>query len=406
MTIERIVKNGLGLARAADGVVIMTPGVLPGEVVRIAVARQRGPSELLEVLEPSPDRVSLPRGASPDTCDLGFASYPAQLAIKREIVRDALSHMGRMAADVEETTPSPEQWEYRTAAQYLLTDHGPAYRARGGAAGRAIRADPLTTPLIADGLSFLNARTLFPATEVALRASLESGEVLAALIGPPPAQDYRDAVQALRDAGVSGVAYAAWDPTGRFRSEVRHLSGRKDTLERFGQVSLTVTATGFAQVNPPAAGLLYERAAELAGSGAEALDLYGGSGGIAFHLAKNFERVTVLEINSQAVERGEADAKRLGLGNVSFVRGDAARLAGLKPLVVTVDPPRVGLMPEALQALIASPAARVVAISCDPATWARDVAALVAAGFRLLRVEPFDLYPQTSHVEVLSLLER
>ncbi|HEX2863019.1 MAG TPA: class I SAM-dependent RNA methyltransferase, partial [Deinococcales bacterium] len=167
-----------------------------------------------------------------------------------------------------------------------------------------------------------------------------------------------------------------------------------------------VTATGFAQVNPPAAGGLYERAAELAGTGGLAVDLYGGSGGIGFHLAAGFERVTVLEINAAAVERGQADAARLDLGNVDFLRGDATRLGGLRPDVVTVDPPRAGLSPEVLAAVAACGASRVVLVSCDPATWARDAAALAGAGFRLRSVQPFDFYPQTSHVEVLSLLER
>ncbi|HEX2863165.1 MAG TPA: hypothetical protein VHN99_01245, partial [Deinococcales bacterium] len=171
-TVERVVKNGLGLTRLPDGQVVLVPGVLPGEVVRVAPSRQRGPGELLDVLEPSPDRVDLPRGATPDTCDLGFATYEAQLRIKREIVLDALAHVGHLNAEVGETVPSPEEWGYRAAAQYLLTPQGPAYRQRGGRAPRVIREDPLTTDLITGGLRSLNAQALFPAVEVALRASL------------------------------------------------------------------------------------------------------------------------------------------------------------------------------------------------------------------------------------------
>jgi tRNA/tmRNA/rRNA uracil-C5-methylase (TrmA/RlmC/RlmD family) len=114
----------------------------------------------------------------------------------------------------------------------------------------------------------------------------------------------------------------------------------------------------------------------------------------------------VLEISAEAVARGQADAERLGLTNVDFVRGDARSLGDLRPEVVALDPPRAGLGPEALAALLEAGPRRIVYVSCDPATWARDVGRLAAGGYRLEAVEPWDFYPQTSHVEVLSLLER
>jgi 23S rRNA (uracil1939-C5)-methyltransferase len=175
-------------------------------------------------------------------------------------------------------------------------------------------------------------------------------------------------------------------------------------MERYGDFELTITASSFAQINPLAAGELYGTTRDLAGSGAHAIDLYGGSGALGFHL--NFERVTIIEINPEAVARGERDAERLGLSHVQFVRGDAARLGGMFADVITLDPPRAGLSKETLEAVLMARASKLVYVSCDPATWARDVGRLVRAGYKLTHIEPWDFYPQTSHVEVLSVLER
>jgi 23S rRNA (uracil1939-C5)-methyltransferase len=405
--IERLVPGGLGLARQPDGRVVLLRGGLPGESVEASLREAKGRLEgrVTRVLEASPERVDMPQDAPP-TMDLGHATYQAQLEFKRGFVEDAMRRLARLEVPVEETRPSPQQWHYRAAAQYLVTRDGVAYRERASHDPRPLRDDPLVTRLISDGLVDLRPLELSPASEVAFRASLHSGEVLVALIGPGGARDYRPAVAHLSSLGVSGIAHAHPAEEGRFREGYRHLWGAESLIDQFGDHLLSVSATAFAQVNPPAAGDLYRRAAELAGSGGRALDLYGGAGALAFHLAGQFTSVTVLEISPEAVGRGRQDAGRLGLTNVDFVRGDASRAATYAADVVTVDPPRAGLSPDTLQALLDSGPARIVYVSCDPATWARDVARLVGGGYRLTHVQPWDFYPQTSHVEVLSVLEK
>jgi tRNA (uracil-5-)-methyltransferase/23S rRNA (uracil1939-C5)-methyltransferase len=300
---------------------------------------------------------------------------------------------------------SPLEWAYRNNAQYLVTSRGLAYRERGSHTPAIVRNDPLVTELIADGLGSLDPAELEPSSEIAFRASVESGEVHACLIGLGKPRDYYAAREHLRDLGVNGVSFAFASLEGRFYSGVHHLWGKKLLLERYGDITLSVNAHGFAQVNPLAAGELYRHAATLAGTGADALDLYGGSGGLAFHLKPHFAAVTVLEISPESIARGQADAARLGLP-VHFVRGDATNLRDLPADVISLDPPRAGLSAEALEAVGQSVAQRLVYVSCDPATWARDVARLTRYGFALQQVQPWDFYPQTHHVEVLSLLER
>ena len=177
--------------------------------------------------------------------------------------------------------------------------------------------------------------------------------------------------------------------------------------QRYGDFELTVTATSFAQPNPAAASRLLRELTRTAGTGAHALDLYAGGGVIGLHLAEGFEQVTALELDRSSVVRGERDARRLGVKNLSFVHADARKLANLPDAeLITVDPPRAGLAKAARQAITASKAERLLYVSCDVATWARDVAEFEAAGWRLERAQPFDFYPQTHHIEMLSLLTR
>src|SRR5699024_6993568 len=127
-----------------------------------------------------------------------------------------------------------------------------------------------------------------------------------------------------------------------------------------------------------------------------------GSGGLAFHLAGAFARVTALEIDRSAVERGRQDAGRLGLSGVRLVRADARRAhVPADAELIAVDPPRAGLGREVRDTIHASAAERLVYVSCDPATWARDVADLTARGWELKLARPYDFFPHTHHVEML-----
>ncbi|MBB6099964.1 23S rRNA (uracil-5-)-methyltransferase RumA [Deinobacterium chartae] len=405
VTIEKVVAGGLGLTRV-EGRVALVEGALEGERVEAAEALQDSRATLLRmrtvrVLEASPDRV---RAQELPTADLAHASYAAQLRYKRGFVQEALERIGRMEGEVGPTRPSPQQWAYRTALQYALFEGRLAYRERGSHLLRTFNQDPLAVQAVQEFTARLNPEKLVGLEELVLRASFHTGEVLAAIVAAGDKDEYAEVTEHLLEAGAVGVSLSA--PGERRFARGSHLLAGQDTvLERYGQLDLSVSAVGFAQVNPAAASELYLEAAELAGQGHQALDLYGGAGALGLHLADRYRRVTVLDISKEALRRGRADAERLGIRNVEFARGDALRLPyGVDTVVV--DPPRAGLGAEVRDALLRSDASRLVYVSCDPATWARDVGDLARRGFQLVSVTPWDFYPQTAHVEVLSLLER
>ncbi|MFT2720998.1 class I SAM-dependent RNA methyltransferase [Deinococcus sp. A31D244] len=403
LEIEKLVAGGLGLARDESGVVLVR-GALPGEQVTARVRAGKGvrQGQTVEVLRRSPARVD---GPELPTADLAHATYEAQLDFKRAFVQEALSRIAKVQHGVAATVPSPEAWGYRNTAQYLVTPGGLAYRERRGSDPLVVQKDPLVMPQIQAVMDRIDPTLLDPATEVAFRASRLTGEVVAALIGPGETRQYLRASDHLMEAGVVGVSLA--QPAGkRFSAGVRLIAGESEIREQFGQVQVSVSATGFAQVNPQAAGLAYERAAELAGKGEHAVDLYGGAGAIGRHLAPNFRRVTVLDAAPEALARGRQDVAVSGESNVTFRSGDAARFSELGTDVIVVDPPRAGLEEGAREHINSSTADRLVYVSCDPATWARDVGDLVRRGWKLAEVIPHDFYPQTSHVEIVSVLNR
>lgn len=430
VTVDRMVHGGVALARLESGEVVLVNGALPGEVVRVGLERRKGVlrGTTLEVEVPSPHRVAPP--AHPGL-DYGHVEYAHQLELKRAVVEDALNRAFGMtrgagespstvaAVQVPPVVPSPETWGYRNVVQpaVMLTDAEArlGYRRPGTSEVVPLAADPTATAAVNEAYGTVrHVLTTYrrPASkaprvrEVVIRAN-DDGEALVALIGSGQARSAVDLGHRLVEAGIAGVAWAETDPRGRFRRGVERLAGRRTVLQRFNHLTLSVAATSFSQPNALGAAAMYEELVAWAGSGSRALDLYAGGGAIAFHLAATFDEVTALEVEGGAVARGRADAARLGIHNVAFVKGNAGRLTpptGVQ--VVVVDPPRAGLSAELRDVLAAGTFETLLYVSCDAATWARDVADLHLKGLGLERVLPYDLYPHTHHVEMLSLLRR
>ncbi len=398
---EKLVPGGYGLARTEEGAVLVKGG-LPGEVVRGRPVRRRGALflEEVEVLSPRPDRYPHPL---PPTADLPLV-YEAQLPLKAGLAQEALARIARLDFALSPIRPSPRATGYRTAAQYARHPLGGlAYRLPESQALSPLEEDPLVAEPLAWALALLKTWPL-PVAEVALRGSLLQGRVLLGLIGGVPEALKRPAKALVRE-GFAGVVWAEPSPRGRFRGRVRPLHGETTLLEAFGPLTATVSLGSFSQVNPLAAGLLLEEAQGLVSGGKRALELYAGSGLLSLLLAPRYLEVVAVEISKEAVRRGEADRKRLGAENVRFLRADAREAQGLGRFdLVVVDPPRGGLSPEVRAYLLETRPQEVLYIACDPATWARDVGVLVGGGYRLAFARPYDFFPFTHHVEVLSLL--
>jgi 23S rRNA (uracil1939-C5)-methyltransferase len=402
--IERIVAGGAGLARTPDGAVFVR-GALPGERVTARPSLRAGVlrAHVIDILDPHPGRVAIPD--APPGADLPLI-YGEQLAVKEGLVREALERVAKLEHDLAPIHPSPHELAYRTAAQYAVVEGG-GLGARAIDSDRVVplAADALVTQPIAAAFATCSSRALHGVTEVSFRASLHEQRVLVALHGERRSPAAERLARALEDSGAAGVSWAQLDERGRFRGRTTVMNGHDRLLEDFGGVLSTITVRSFAQVNPPAAGAMYREAATLAGSGSRALDLYAGSGVLGLHLAAAFDDVVAVEIAPDAVRRGEADARRLGRP-LRFHRGDARSAARYLPAdLVALDPPRAGLADDVIRVLGDHRPPRMVYASCDPTTWARDVGKLAGRGYRLTFARPYDFYPYTSHVEVLSVLE-
>lgn len=404
-----------GDLRPRRGRVVLVAGAVPGEIVRATVLDHKGVSfgETIEVVEPSADRVVAPDHPG---LDLSHVAPARQLAWKQQVLLDAARRAGvDLPATVPAIEPSPLVWGYRGGIQPVLGpregDAAPptplGYRRPGSHDVVVIEADPTANAACAAAWTALQATPLPRGViEAAIRGN-DDGGALVALIAASDARDALDAAHALVRSGVAGVALAPHDPRGRFRGGAQRLAGARSLTQRFGDAEITLSATAFAQPNPAAAGALFRMLASWAPPAVHALDLYAGNGVIAMHLAPSSERVTVIEIDRGAVERGRADAARAGLAHLMYIRLDAREVSVPDDVdLISVDPPRAGLAASTRAAIVESRARALLYVSCDVATWARDVAALQRAGFRLRRLQPFDFQPHTHHFELLSLLER
>lgn len=403
LTIERIVAGGYGLARTDEGVVLVR-GAMPGERVTARPAVREGVlrAHAIDILDANPHRVAL---ALPPGADLPLA-YPEQLKIKTDLVVEALRRIAKIDLALEPIVPSPRELGYRTAAQYAVRPEGLGARAIGSDRVIALDADPLVCEPIARAFAACLQRSLVGVDEVSFRASLAADAVIAGIHAPKRGQAER-AARLLLDSGVAGVVWAEPDVKGRFRGRSESLGGITDLIEDFGGIRASVAVDGFAQVNPAAAGALYIEAAERAGSGGRVIELYAGTGILGAHMAARHDEVVAIEIDGGAVRRGSMDARRLGLANMSFHRGDARTVSRYGAArVIAVDPPRAGMEPAVIASIAAAKPEQIVSISCDPSTWARDAARLQERGYDLTFARPYDFYPFTHHVEVLSLFVR
>lgn len=418
------------------GWVVMVPFTLPGERVRARVFRNHknfSEADLVTVLTPSPHRVA-PRCslyARCGGCQYQHLAYAEQLAWKRRQVAELLEHMAGITFEVAPVIGSPREFGYRSK----ITPHYNAPKARGSGLGvlgleldqTAAFGEPTpnskpqtTNTREAPPIGFLRQGTRFdivdvPRCEIATDAINEKlPEVRAKTLARIAAGEcHRGATLLLRHAQ-EGVTT---DYDAIITEEIVAGSGLSTLDSRLGgaqpPLRLRFLARDFFQNNPfilPAF-TGYVRA-QAAGSGARFLvDAYCGSGLFALACAPAFERVAGVEVSESSVRFARANAAANGLANATFLAADAAAIfAGLDfppaDTAVIIDPPRKGCDESFLAQLFAFAPRTVVYVSCDPATQMRDLKGFLAAGYALTAVQPFDLFPQTRHLECVITLRR
>lgn len=427
--------EGEGIGRV-EGFTVFVPGALPGERIRLLclkVAKSYAIGKLQAVLRPSPDRVEPPCPYAPRCggCAFMCLSYPAQLRRKRQMVADALARIGGLReVRVEPVLGMADPFRYRNKAQYPAGPEGLGFYAR-----RSHRVIPVANCLIQHPL---NDRVLaavgewmhayrVPAydetTGMGLlrhgmaRVSFSRGEVLAVLVSAAPLPHRRELVALLRERvpGLVGVVENRNDRrTNAILGRDNEVLWGKGTLtEELMGLTFQLSPHSFFQVNPRQTEVLYGQALAYAGlTGGELVaDAYCGTGTIALLMARQAGQVIGLESVPQAVADARENARRNGIANARFVEGPAEATLpelvaqGIRPDVVVTDPPRKGCGEPLLNALLACAPRRIVYVSCNPATLARDLARL-APRYRVEAVQPVDMFPFTGHVETVCLLSK
>ncbi len=387
---EKVVAGGEALARDADGRVILIEGAIPGERVRVElhnVKRTFARGRILEVLEPSPDRVAPPCphvSAGCGGCDWQHIAADAQRSLRRDIVVDALTRLGKVedaASLVTAAVALPDE-DFRTSVRVLMVKGRPAFR-------RAYSHDPVLVDscLVAHPLiESLIADAKFDAVkEAEIRCGARTGERLVIAF---PTTRYLELPDDVVTIGADDLE------AGRTAMFAEQAAGRR----------WRISATSFFQTRADGADALARLVAEAVPDTAETIvDLYCGVGLFAGTIARPGRTVIAVEGNPAAVR----DAKHnLAADNVKVERADIGRWDPVPADVVIADPSRAGLGADVIGHVADTDASRVVLVACDAAALARDVQLLAGQGFGLTSATPVDLFPHTSHVEIVAVLDR
>ena len=392
--------GGDSVGKLPDGKTIFVPFGITGERVEVEVIEDKrnfARGRITRVLEASPKRITprCPHFMECGGCHYQHLAYADQLELKKEIVTGQLKRIGKIDEPrVEKIVPSPAQWNYRNTVQFHLSPNGKPGFQRAGARGVVeIRECHLPLPPINDLWPKLE---LDPRTGIE-RFSIRCGSDDETLLGLESSQPTPPEFEV--DFPLS-VVYLS--PEQAFL-----LSGEDYSLMQVRERTFKVSAGSFFQVNLPQAAAMVEHvlAGLKPGKNDLLVDAYCGAGLFSAFIAPSLKKVIGIELsesscNDYAVNLDEFENVELYIGAVEQVLPELK----IKPAAVILDPPRAGLDPAALAGLIQSEPQRIAYVSCDPSTLARDIQKLVASGYRLESVTPFDLFPQTYHVESVAFL--
>ncbi|MGA8099104.1 MAG: 23S rRNA (uracil(1939)-C(5))-methyltransferase RlmD [Candidatus Cybelea sp.] len=430
-----LLANGQGVGRA-DGVVVFCFGPVPGELARVRISEVKARyavADLIEVLRESPARARpfCPVFGACGGCQLQQLRYPAQLEWKRSVVQEALRRIGGLDdAIVSETIGMTEPQAYRNKMA-LVVDHRSGSPALGFYRQRThdvvpIDACPIVTPKLNADLAALHAlraeepvaTMLRDARHLIARSADSSGESILTVTTAHSSESARRAAPLLLRGlpGLAGVTNSFDLPSANAIAGRQHrsLGGEAEIEETIGGVRYRFSAASFFQVNVEMVARIFAYLEPYVETPQRIVDLYCGVGTFALFFAKHGWRVIGVEENAVAIAEAVANAQRNGLAQRATFRAAKVERLGATPElrdalneadVCFLDPPRKGCDEATLDAIAQARVPAIWYLSCDPATLARDSKFLVAKGYRLGTVQPFDMFPQTGHVEALAKLE-
>ena len=436
VTIEGYGEGGMGVARI-DGRVVFVHGALRGEKCRVLILKTLKSvafAKVLEVLEPSSERITpdcpyFPRCGG---CTYRHIRYEEELRLKKQRVQDNLSRIGGSDVTVEEILGAQDTLRYRNKAQYPVSKDGAVgfYRARtheviecehcllvrpeADAAAEALR-EYMQSCRVA-GYDEKTGRGLIRHLYVRSNAAGES--LICVLVNGDKLPKEDRLVTLLRDAcpKCTGIVLGTNTKKGNviLGDRYRTLWGSDRLEDTLCGKTFRLSVPSFYQVNRAQAERLYAKAIEFAGlTGQETvLDLYCGAGTITLALLDHAKKVLGAEIVPEAIDDARENAARNGVKNAEFFCGDASDVAkklareNLRPDVITVDPPRKGLAADVVESIAEMQPGRVVYVSCDSATMARDVKRFADFGYAAKRACAVDMFPRADHVETVVLLSK
>ena len=442
LTITDINNLGFGVGRMPDGKVVFVAGAADGDecdVRIIKVARDYCVGRVETLITPSPYRTDAPhctvRGCG--GCAYTAISYTHELAIKRHTVEAAFRKAG-VAVEVSDVMTAGACTGYRNKAQYPVAagrDGPPVIGFYAQKTHRVTEAAhcPLTPPVFGEIADAVRAHAVsagvIPYDEesgkgllrhIYLRTSAGGEEILLTLVvteGRYPEADRLVAELTARFSSLVGILLNVNAKRTNVILGERYLTlfGRDYIYDTLAGVRLRIAPAAFYQVNHDAAELLYRKAAELAAPERDdvLLDLYCGTGSIGLSMAHRVRHLFGIEIVPEAIACARENARAAGIANATFAVGDAKTTGAIlaehgvpRPNVIVLDPPRAGCDTNLLDTVAELSPDRLVYISCNPDTLARDVALLSSLGYTFGTVTPVDLFPRTGHVESLVCLTR
>ena len=434
LTVDSLAFGGAGVARL-DGYVVFVADAIPGDRVRALVMKSKrayAEARAVELLEPAADRLE-PRAAHPGA-PWQVLPYERQLEVKQEQVAEALTRIGQLRDyELEPIIPAREQWRYRNKLEYSFgADQDGRLICGFHAPGRWDEIVEVSDCLLSSEpanaardrvVQWCRAQGLAPydrrsgegvLRNLIVRESRSTGRLQLRLVVSDGDLDGEGLARAAEP--YDGLLLTRIDSVAETtRGGHSELLGGTDSLEEeVGGMRLRISPEAFFQTNTEMAEVLYGQAISYAqlGGTERVYDLYCGIGTIAMAVAPRVAEVWGLEIVEQAIADAIANARLNELTNTRFFAGDVrlalrelVQKAG-RPDVVIVDPPRAGLSQKIVRRIVEAGPQRIVYVSCNPTTLAPNAAQLSESGYRLTRVRPVDMFPQTPHIELVAELVR
>ena len=445
LRIERLSSDGSGVAHSADGEAVFVPGTAPGDEARVRIVKDCGRYAfgiLDELLTPSPDRIPVdcPVAGPCGGCSLRHLDYAAELRAKQESVLDAFRRIGGLEVPVLDILPSPEVDRYRNKVQFPVGVDKNGAPCIGFYAGRTHRIVPCPDCKLQPGVlneignalcAFFAQQGIRPYDEqsgkglvrhIFLRRGAHSGQIMVCLVCTRAKLPHAEQLCTALREHFPAISTILLNVNAKNTNVI--LGGENHILYGPGYIEDTLCGVpvrlgplSFYQVNTLAAERLYGVAAQYAQLTPDdaLLDLYCGMGTIGLSMADQCRELIGVEIVPEAIESAKANAARMGetvAAKSRFFCADAGQAAtqlaaeGLHPDIVMLDPPRKGCDEATLSAVVRMAPRRVVYVSCNPATAARDAAWLEKNGYHAEKVQPVDLFPRTKHVECVIALSK